>query len=384
MAASLTTEMIESVIGTLPIHARIMLRLLLIQYLDLTQEDIEYIAKDRPDPRFQSGQEPRDLVISREAVQSIADRFAQYRMQVRYKRERLRLQIDYLRKQIAQGESLCSVAEELFRRRFNVPADRVQELTRQARAALSKPAIRELDRAWEADQISEEDYRRERLAIEYQTRLRQLERERRRFETARHEQSIASTAPLQDHEVGHVWGIPAGTLAARKAKALQQYLDALQARCRASGGAATGTSPSLDLWKETFTTLAQKPIERSVAVYDGREGTEGALLDKLKAFTYGSLPEDVESRFWLSIVQDTRAAVEHTVKIQSLFSLQRLCAIQDERDTTRETLEQDLLDRITPRPKAVASQVSEQPAGEPQLGEMGQHVLKSMLGEERQ
>jgi hypothetical protein len=28
--------------------------------------------------------------------------------------------------------------------------------------------------------------------------------------------------------------------------------------------------------------------------------------------------------------------------------------------------------------------VSEQPAGEPQLGEMGQHVLKSMLGEERQ
>ncbi len=384
MASPLTTEMIEAVIGTLPIQARIMLRLLLIQYLDLMQEDIEYIAKDRPDPRFQSGAEPKDLVVSRESIQGVADRFAQYRMQVRNKRERLWLQIEYLRKQIAQGELLSTIAEELLRSRFDVPVERVQDLKKHARTALSKPAIRELDRKWEADQISEHDYRRERLAIEYQTRLRQLERERRRLEVARHEQSIAGAAPLQDHEVAHVWGIPAGTLAARKVKALQQYLIALQNSLRDSGGATTGTNPSLDLWKETFVTLAQKPVERSVATYDGLEVTEGALLDKLRALVSGTLAEDIEGRFWPSIVQDTRPAIEHTVKIQSLFALQRLCAIQDERSMTREALEQELLDRAAPRPKAVASQLTEQPAGEPQLGEMGQHVLKSLLGEERQ
>lgn len=376
--------MIESVIGTLPIHARIMLRLLLIQYLDATQEDIEYIANDRPDPRFVSGQEPKDLFVSRESIQSVADRVAQYRMQVRQKRGRLWLQIEFLRKQIAQGELLCSVAEQLFPSRFGGAADWVQDLKKHARAALPKPAIRELDRKWEADQISEEDYRRERLAIEYQTRLRQLERERKRLDGARHEQSTTGAAPLQDHEVGHVWGIPASALAARKVKALQQYLEMLQTRLRTTSGAATGTSPPLDLWKETFVTLSQNPVERSVAVYDGREGTEGALLDKLRALVSGSLPEDVEGRFWLSLVQDTNPAVEQAVNTRTLFALQRLCAIQNERDTTPAALEQELLGRVSPRPKAAATEVSEQPAGEPQIGEMGQHVLRSLLGEERQ
>ena len=36
--SSLTSEMIEEVIAGLPIQGRIILRLLLIQYLDITQE----------------------------------------------------------------------------------------------------------------------------------------------------------------------------------------------------------------------------------------------------------------------------------------------------------------------------------------------------------
>ncbi len=385
MASPLTTEMIESVIGTLPIQTRIMLRLLLIQYLDATQEDIEFMANDRPDPRFVSGQEPKDLFVSRETIQSVADRVAQYRMQVRYRRERLWLQIEYLRKHIALAESLCSIAEQLLGSRFGVDADSVQNMKKYARTALPKPAIRELDRKWEAGEISEDDYRRDRLAIEYQTGLRQLDRERKRLDGALHELFTTGAAPLQDHEIGHIWGIPASALAARKVKALQQYLDALQTRSRTSGAPAPATTQPLDLWKETFVTLSQRPVERSVGVYDGHhEGSEEVLLDKLRALAYGTLPEDVESRFWISIVQDTRAAVEHTVKIRSLFALQQLCAIQNERDMTREALEQELLDRVTPRPKAVARQVSEQPAGEAQLGEMGQHVLRSLLGEERQ
>ena len=75
----LTNETIESVINALPIQGRIMLRLLLLQYLDTTPEDVEFIATDRPDPRFASGGKPFLQVIARETLQGITDRIAQYR-----------------------------------------------------------------------------------------------------------------------------------------------------------------------------------------------------------------------------------------------------------------------------------------------------------------
>ena len=47
MASPLTAEMIEDVIAGLPIQGRIILRLLLIQYLDVTHEEILYMVADR-------------------------------------------------------------------------------------------------------------------------------------------------------------------------------------------------------------------------------------------------------------------------------------------------------------------------------------------------
>lgn len=364
MPVTLTAETIDSVITALPIQGRIMLRLLLLQYLDTTAEDIEYMAADRPDPRFQSGVKSLVQVVSREAIQGIADRVAQYRIKIRQKREQTWLQIECLRKQIAFGEALCAQAERLLRERFGLDAEAVRTLYAGARAAIPKPAIRELDRQWEHDEIAEEAYRRKRLEIEYQTELRKLDRERKRLETALREHAIACNVSLQDHEIGHIWGIPASSLAARKAKSLHQYLQELQIALHLEAGKST-----LDLWKETFKVLAGKPVERSTVAYDGLDRTEASLMERLAVFAARMTPEDFESRAWLAISQ-------------SLFALQRLSTIQTEQDRDGDTLEQALLQRTAPAPKASAETPAADAAAQSlQLDELGEHVLRSMKGE---
>ena len=51
MTALLTPELIASTIEQAPIQGRIMLKLLLLQHFDITEEEITHIAADRPDPR---------------------------------------------------------------------------------------------------------------------------------------------------------------------------------------------------------------------------------------------------------------------------------------------------------------------------------------------
>jgi len=366
MAETLTIELIESVINGLPIQGRIMLRLLLLQYLDLTPEDIEYMAADRPDPRFVSGTKPLVPVIARETIQGLNDRVAQYRTRTRQRREQIWLQIDCLRKQISYGEALCAQAERLLQDRFGLEPEAIGVLRAQARTAIAKPAIRELDRQWEQSAISEEEYRRKRLAIEYQTEWRKLDRERKRLQAASRDYDIASHAPLQDHEIGHIWGIPAGTLAARKAKYLHQYLQGLQTAL-----ARTGQSQD-DLWKATFSVLAARRVERSTVPYDGLDLTETSLMEKLTAFAMKTMPEDVESRAWPAIAE-------------SLFALQRLAAIQSERDVDPDALQQALLDRTTPAPKEApaAHLPREASAQSAQLNDWKEHILRSMRGEDR-
>jgi hypothetical protein len=43
----LTPELIESVISGLPIQGRIMLRLILLQHFDVTDEEIQYMVADQ-------------------------------------------------------------------------------------------------------------------------------------------------------------------------------------------------------------------------------------------------------------------------------------------------------------------------------------------------
>jgi len=364
---ALTYEHVHAALDGLPIQGRIMIRLLLLQYFDVPQDEIEFMAADRPDPRLQSGTRLKSGVVPKDAVQGIVNRIGEYRFHVRRRRERLWLQTEYFRKQIARTEQLASIAERLLKDRFGISPDEVQELKSRARAAVPRPMIRDLESRWDRNEIEEDVFRAKRLAVEYQTLLRRLERDRKRLETVTREFETASRTALQDHEIGHIWGLPAGTLAARKIKYLQAFLGSVQAKIGAVP-ASEGPAPA-NFWTDSLAVLSKQPVERSVAPYDGLQYTEEALLEKLTTLCSGTVSEEIESRLWPELVK-------------SLFGLQRLAAVQSEMDLSPEALEQELLQRVSPTPKEVPV-VEDQSAPQTQEDAMRDHVLKSIMGEDR-
>jgi len=379
----LTNELVESVIRDLPAQARVMLRLLLLQYLDVTPEDIEYIAGDRPDPRFQAGAKSPLAIVTREAVQGVADRAEEYRTRHRRRRERLSLMIECLNRQIPITETFCSLSETLLRTRFGLSPSELADLKANARTAVLKQRLREVEAKLGRGELANDDYRRARLMVEYQLQLRLLDRHRKRLDLAKREMDLVGLAPLQDHEIAHIWGLPVSSLGGRKVKHLHQYLERLQTALRQSGWPPDpAQAMPLDLWKETLCTLSARPTPRSVASYDGMEGSEATLLDKLRAFAMGALPEEAESRLWLDLIQDLRHGAEPGSRPRSLFGLQRLSTILAEMDQAPETLEQELLGRIAPPThEEPEPQPEEKKLESVQLGDMAEHVLRSMRGD---
>jgi hypothetical protein len=381
MTSPFTAATIESAIAAMPIQGRIMLRLILLQYLDVTQEEIEYMAADRPDPRCVTGTKPTHNMITKEAIKAVRDKRDEYRRSVRLLRERTWLQCECLKQLASLRDAMADRAGQLLLSRFGQDRDALDALRAQARTALPKPAIRTLDRRWEAEEITAEEYQRQRLGIELQTHMRLAETYRKRLDLAERERHTASRNSLQDHEIGHIWGIPAGSLAARKVKYLAQYLQTLQTLIQREAPAKDTVTPPLDLWKQTFSVLAQLPVERSLSTYDGLERTESALLDKLTSMAWGSLTEEVESKFWLSLVHGGTSNALLSELGRSLFGLQRLAAILAELDRSPDAFDEELLKRTAPKAKTESVALLEEKPAEPVLGEMGEHVLRSMLGE---
>jgi hypothetical protein len=281
--------------------------------------------------------------------------------------------------------ALAQQAEELLRARYGLSPEQLAVLREGARTAIPKPAIRRLEQQWDHDEISADDYQKERLMIEFQTQLRLAEKYRKRQELAEREWRNANASPLQDHEIGHIWGIPAGSLAARKIKYIHQYIQGLQRALQAAGAPASASTGPLDVWKETLAVLAERPVERSVATYDGLERTEAALLEKLQAFAWGTLPEEVEAKFWLSLVHGATTNAVHSEPTRTLFGLQQLAAILNDIDLSPETLERELSARTAPKPKeTVPALEGPAPAAKPgELSEMQEHILRSFVGEDR-
>lgn len=377
----LTIDMIESVIAALPMQGRIMLRLILLQYFDVTDEEILYIVADRPDPRCVAGTKPTNTTMTKESIKVVTDRRDQYRRQMRLKRERTWLQCESLRRLAQLREAFAERARALLAERFSVSAASLDALRASARTVLPKPAILLLEQRWDAEEITAEDYQRERLSVEFQTQLRMAEKYRKRLDLAERERQSTISATLQDHEIAHVWGLPAGSLAARKVKYLTQYLQALQTALQTSAAAKT-TAP-LDLWKETFSALAKQPIERSLSTYDGLEKTESALLDKLTTMAWGNLAEESEVKFWTSLVFGASSNAMHSEVTRNLFGLQRLITILNDMDRSPEAVDEELLKRTAAKPKQDAGAL-EAPAEAPpkELSEMQAQILNSMRGED--
>ncbi len=379
VTSPLTTEMIEEVIAGLPIQGRIILRLLLIQYLDVTHEEILYMVSDRPDPRCVSGKKPV-TTMTQESITAMIERRDDYRRRVRLRRERTWLQCIALDNQARMASALAARAAVLLTAR-GVSSETLERLTGQARSAVPSTTLRLLEESWTRDEIPTEEYQKHRLVVEMQTQLRFAERFKKRLDLAQREQHTSNRTVLADHEIGHIWGIPAGTLAARKVKFLAQYLTILQTKC--SGIASDPDNRlSLDLWNETMQVLARTPIERSIATYDGLERTESALLEKLAAYALIRIPEATETKFWNSLVYGASSNAVHSETTRTLFGLQRLVSIQREVDASDEALDEELLKRTTPISKESESVVSQNNAGQSELTELQQHILRSFTGED--
>ena len=58
MPISVEFEHIETAVQALPLQSRTMLQLLLLQYVDVTQDEIDYMATDQPDSSRHGQREP--------------------------------------------------------------------------------------------------------------------------------------------------------------------------------------------------------------------------------------------------------------------------------------------------------------------------------------
>lgn len=379
MASPLTAELIQDVIANLPIQGRIMLKLLLIQHLDVTHEEILFMVSDRPDPRCVSGKKPI-TTMTEESISAMLSRRDEYRRRARLRRERTGLQCTALTVLAATAEKLVDRTATLLAAR-GVSAEAIANLKTQARVAVPRPALRVLEERWDKNDISAEEYQTYRLAIEMQMHIRMAERFRTRLALAERERQTSEQTTLQDHEIGHIWGIPAGTLAARKVKFLSQYLMALQAAL--SGTPSVPNSiPPLDLWKDTLATLSRTPIERSIATYDGLEQTESALIEKLSAYVVGAVPEPIEVKFWNSLVYGASSNAMHSENTRTLFGLQRLVSIQQDTDTSPEALDEELLKRTAPRPKAEDAALGDSSEQKLEITDLQKQILHNFIGED--
>ena len=383
-SVSIPREHIEAAIESLPVQNRTMIRLLLLQYQDLDKEDIEYMATDQPDCRFMAGVQPMSKLWIGETIREVGDRVEQYRRLFRQKRERPWLQIECLKKQMAMTDLAIQAAEGLLATRFHIDPVTIKERKKSAISALPKPEIRRLTKAWDQEEISEQDYQATRLLIEYQNLLRRRERQRRRMASAQREFEYSGLSPLQDHEIAHIWGIPLGSLSGRKVKALHNYLTALQARLESANVMPDAAESRPDLWRETIQTLSRQPIERSVVSFiGGIERTEEALIEKLTSLAEGTMPEELESSFWQLItrIHDSEHSGPWDSHARAIFALQRLSAIQSDIEPTLEDLEDELMNIITPQPKGEALPAPEQQEKELELGEQALGVLNAFIGE---
>ncbi len=382
MSISIEFEHIESALEALPIQNRTMIQLLLLQYMDVTQEEIEYMATDQPDSRFLAGKQPDGKTISLEAVQNVRSRSNQYKGYYRQKRERPGMHVEFLKQSLAILDQKIRIAERILVSDFKVDEDILKTTKSQAPSVLLRQELRKLDRAWDHEEITQKDYQTQRLLLEFQALLRRRAIYRRRYKIAQQDFITAGSLPLKDHEIAHVWGIPLGSLAARKLKSLQQFLTLLQ-KHQDTSSPSKETTQALDLWRETFKTLAKRPIERSLIEYDGLEKTEEILMGKLQAFVSGTMSEPEESKFWASItkVNDAEFSGTWASHARSILAFQRLHALFNDMDLSDEALEEELLAKITPKlpDDQLATEEEEKPV---ELGEVGLGVLNAFIGEQ--
>ena len=101
---AVTRERIEAAIASLQPFERVMIRLLMLQYLDPTHDDVTFMAQERSEPNMKAGHKfggfavgtDRKIILPKEWITAIEHKVQQYASQVRDHRKRLDLQISFM------------------------------------------------------------------------------------------------------------------------------------------------------------------------------------------------------------------------------------------------------------------------------------------------
>ena len=142
MSITIQFEHIESALQDLPIQNRTMIQLLLLQYIDVTQEAIDYMATDQPDSRFSAGLQPQGKTISLEAVQNVTSRSNQYKGYYRQKRERPGMHVEFLKQTLALMDQKIRIVERLLGEDYKTDEETLKTTKGQAPSVLLRQEIR--------------------------------------------------------------------------------------------------------------------------------------------------------------------------------------------------------------------------------------------------
>ena len=364
---AVTREQIEAAIASLQPFERVMIRLLMLQYLDPTPDDVTFMARERSEPNMKAGHKfggfakgaDRKIILPREWITAIEHKVQQYASQVRDHRNRLDLQISFITDYLQGLERETLAIETLLITACGFDGASLEELRLQARQALITYALRKLAARAEKQELEEDAYLKERLSLEYQAQHRRRTRFKKRLEQMLQERRVVMLSSLSDEHLATIWGIAQGPILNRRVKAIQRFVNALASTLNAplqEGQFAAAVNAGLgsrmaggnknegvgtkaleikeDLWSKTLQALppAPAPSESKPCEHDGGGKVLAGLLRSLATYL---MSEEDESKLW-------------TRTNQCLPCLLRLRNIQEEAYVVDETAE-SIVERVRAR-----------------------------------
>ena len=333
--SSLSREQIEAAIAKLVPMERVMIRLLMLQYLNPTHDDVSFMAQERAEPQMKAGTKLRGFpmnadgtpLLPKEWIAAIELKVNQYATQVREHRRRLDLQIDFINDYLGDLQRETEAIESLLTTDCGCATEALQELRSQARQALISYALRKLAVRAEKEALEEDAYLKERLGLEYQAHLRRRDRFKKRLEQIAQERQVSVFSSLSDEHLATIWGIAKAPIMNRRVKAIQKYLNALASVLNsqfAGGEFAAAVNAGLgsrmpggsknegigtkyleakeDLWSKTLLALPPAPLPNEPKPCE-HDGAGKVLIGKLRSLATYVMGEEDEAKLWIRTIQ---------------------------------------------------------------------------------
>lgn len=331
----LTRQQIESTIASLPPINRVMLRLLLLRYLTPTQEDMLLMAAERCEPNKRAGGDSGTVTgggvpkpdkvhgTPKEWIMAIEAKISQFATMLREERQRIELKIRFLRD---YGEGLrleLEAVEQLLKSECDASPETLEDLRTQARLAPVTYSLKKLAARADKEEIEEEDYLRERLALEYQAHARRFERAVKRLNQVSLEREAMLTSSLSDEFLATIWCLAKGPIMNRRVQSVQKYITILATPAqgtldekewttavtagigrRLAGGSmnegigSRSVANPGDLWSMTLHTLAAGPMDALIPTPCRHHAGGKALAQKYRDMASYVLGEVEEMKVW--------------------------------------------------------------------------------------